>query len=108
MRNHTLRGMRTSPVTELLRETGLTISSLARQAQVSRASVSEYVHGHRQPGVAQLERLAAAAGRRTDITFPLAWERRRLELEDVLALADALPLRRQPPSTRTWRELTGR
>lgn len=100
--------MAARPVAELLRVTGLTISALARRAQVSRASVSEYVHGHRQPGVGQLDRLAAAAGRRTEITFPPAWDRRRLELEDVLALADALPLRRQPASTRTWRELTGR
>ena len=95
------------PVADLLRQTGLSIASLARQAQVSRASVSEYVHGHRQPGVGQLVRLAAAAGRQTEITFPAAWDRRKLELEDVLSLADALPLRRQPASTRTWREVTG-
>jgi transcriptional regulator with XRE-family HTH domain len=96
------------PVSALLRETGLSITGLARRAGVSRASVSEYVHGHRSPGVAQLDRLAAAAGRRTEIAFPPAWESRRRELEDVLALADALPLRRQPASTLTWRELTAR
>ncbi len=97
-----------NPVTDLLRDTGLSISALAHRAGISRASVSEYVHGHRQPGVGQLERLALAAGRRTQIAFPPAWDRRRLELEDVLALADALPLRSQPASTRTWAQVTKR
>jgi transcriptional regulator with XRE-family HTH domain len=75
---------------------------------VSRASVSEYAHGHRQPRVGQLERLAAAAGRRAEIAFPPLWEPRRQQLEDVLALADALPQRAQPATTRTWAELTAR
>ncbi len=97
-----------NPVGELLKVAGLTVSALSRRAGVSRASVSEYVHGHRQPRVGQLERLATAAGRRTAITFPRAWDGRRAELEDVLALADALPLRQQAPSTRTWAEITGR
>jgi transcriptional regulator with XRE-family HTH domain len=93
---------------DLLAVSRLSIAGLARAAGVSRASVSEYVHGHRQPGVGQLERLAAAAGRRAEITFPLAWDRRQQELEDVLALADALPLRPQPPRTRTWAEISAR
>ena len=97
-----------SPVTVLLRECGLSISALARLAHMSRASVSEYVHGHRQPGLGQLERLAVAAGRRTQITFPPAWEPRKLLLEDVLDLADALPLRPQPERTLTWQQLTQR
>lgn len=100
--------MSARPVSDLLRETGLSMTELARRAQVSRASISEYVHGHRQPGVWQLERLAAAAGRRTQIAFPPAWEGRKQALEDVLALADALPLRRQPAATRSWRELIRR
>lgn len=102
------RDVASRPIVDLQRVSGLSIAVLARRAGVSRASVSEYVHGHRQPGVGQLERLAAAAGRRMLVTFPPAWDRRRLDLEDVLALADALPLRPQPPRTRTWRELTGR
>lgn len=96
------------PVTTLLQQTGMTMTALGRIAHVSRASVSEYVNGHRQPSVGQLERLAAAAGRRTDIRFPPAWAARKQQLEDVLELADALPLRRQPARTRTWREVTCR
>lgn len=96
-----------TPVGRLLAETDLSITALARLAGVSRASVSEYVHGHRQPSVGQLQRLAAAAGRRAEITFPPDLEALRAELADVLALADALPLRRLPAATRTWAELTG-
>ena len=95
-------------VAELLLLSGLSVSELARRAGVSRASVSEYVHGHRQPRVGQLDRLAASVGRRAEVTFPAAWERRQRELEDVLELADALPLRPQPARTRTWAELTSR
>ena len=42
------------------------------------------------------------------IAFPKAWESRKAELEDVLALADALPLRRQPARVQTWAEVTAR
>jgi transcriptional regulator with XRE-family HTH domain len=103
-------GMTTSEqaLTRLLRASGLSVSELARRAGVSRASVSEYLHGHRQPGVRQLARLAAAAGLRTDLTFAPAWEPRRRQLEDVLELADVLPLRPQPARTRTWAEITSR
>ncbi len=100
--------MAENPVSTLVRLSGLSLAELARRAAVSRASVSEYVHGHRHPGLGQLERLAAAAGRRTEVAFPPAWEGRKQQLEDVLALADALPLRRQPTRTATWRELTSR
>ncbi len=100
--------LHSNPVAELLTLTRLNVSELARRAGTSRASVSEYVHGHRQPGVGQLERLAAAAGRRVDVTFPVAWDARRREFEDVLELADALPLRPPSARTRTWAEITSR
>lgn len=94
-------------VNELLRVTGLTVTGLARRTGVSCASVSEYVHGHREPRVGQLERLAAA-GLQAEVTFRPAWDARKQEFEDVLALADALPLRPQPDRTRTWAELIQR
>lgn len=92
----------------LLRSSGLTTAELARRANVSRASVSEYVHGHRQPRVSQLERLAEAADLRLEITLSPSWHVRKAQLEDVLALADALPLRRQAARTQTWAEITAR
>jgi len=91
---------------QLLEASGLTTTELARRAQVSRASVSEYLHGHRQPRLGQVERLALAAGMRVDLAFAPDWSERKAQFEDVLALADALPLRRQPPRTRTWAEIT--
>lgn len=98
----------TAAVAELLRRSRLSISELARRAGVSRASVSEYAHGHRQPGLGQLERLAAAAGLQAEVAFTPAWEPRRQQLQDVLALSDALPLRPMPKATQTWAELTTR
>lgn len=94
-------------VTELLRRSGLSISALARRAGVSRASVSEYAHGHRQPRVGQLRRLAHAADLEVQISFATPQAARAQELADVLALADALPLRPQPRSVPTWAEITG-
>ena len=95
-------------VPALLAASGLSAAELARRSGVSRASVSEYVHGHRRPSTAQVERLAAAAGLRTDVRLRPEWEPRRALLEDVLALADALPLRPQPAATTSWRDLVRR
>lgn len=92
----------------LLERSGLTTAELARRAGVSRASVSEYVHGHRQPRLGQVERLAEAAGLQVEVVLSPSWHGRKAQLEDVLALADALPLRRQPARTRTWAEITAR
>jgi transcriptional regulator with XRE-family HTH domain len=91
-------------VRRLLEQSGLTTAELARRAGVSRASVSEYVHGHRHPRLGQLERLAEAADLQVEIVLSPSWHDRKAQLEDVLALADALPLRRQPDRTRTWAE----
>lgn len=93
---------------QLLERSGLTTAELARRAGVSRASVSEYLHGHRQPRLGQLERLAAAAELRVEVDLHPSWHARKAQLEDVLALSDALPLRDQPARTRTWAELTAR
>ena len=93
-------------LTDILLRSGLSIAGLSRRAGVSRASVSEYVHGHRQPGVGQLERLAGAAGLQVDVTLSPEWAPRQSQLQDVLALADALPLRTQAGRTRCWHELT--
>jgi transcriptional regulator with XRE-family HTH domain len=93
---------------QMLDTRGLTAAELARRAGVSRASVSEYLHGHRQPRVGQLERLAEAADLQLEIHLRPSWHWRKEQLEDVLELADALPLRRQPARTLTWAEITSR
>jgi transcriptional regulator with XRE-family HTH domain len=86
------------------RRAGLTQAELARRAGTSQPVVSAYEHGRRDPGVATLRRLVAAAGARLDLrTSPragdlpppadLAEHGRRLI--DVLSVADAIPVRRR-------------
>ncbi|MGQ0464214.1 MAG: helix-turn-helix domain-containing protein [Sporichthyaceae bacterium] len=93
----------------ILDRSGLSMTELAARAGVSRASVSEYLHGHRNPSLHQLERIAAAADLDLQVAVEPGWrERRKREFEDVLELADRLPFRPNrnegPP---TWAELVG-
>jgi transcriptional regulator with XRE-family HTH domain len=110
MRSHTLAlvSLVEAALRQMLDTSGLTAAELARRAGVSRASVSEYLHGRRQPRVGQLERLAEAADLQVEIVLAPSWRARKEQLEDVLALADALPLRPQPARTRTWAEIISR
>ena len=84
---------------------GLTQSGLAARAGTSQAAISAYESGRKQPSVATLSRLLAAAGARLAVEqveprlrMPsparLATNGRRLL--DVLALAEALPSRHEP------------
>ncbi len=97
-------------VRRILEQSGWTITELSGHAGMSRASVSEYLHGHRNPSLRQLERLAAAAGLEMQIDVRASWhERRQQELEDVLELSDRLPFRPiDPEGPPTWAELTRR
>jgi len=47
---------------EIRRESGLSQAELARRSGMQRSVLSAYEHGHRQPAVAALARIAAAAG----------------------------------------------
>ncbi len=95
-------------IREIRRESGLRQAELARRAALPRSVVSAYEHGHRQPGVDALARLAAAAGLELQIsrpTGPIDTARAGRILEQVLDLAEALPSRRRgelsyPPLTR--------
>ena len=94
-------------IREIRRESGLRQAELARRAAVPRSVVSAYEHGHRQPGVDALARLAAAAGLELQIgrpAGPIDTARAGRILEQVLDLAEALPSRRRgelayPPLT---------
>lgn len=55
-------------ISELL-ASGITKSELAARSGVSRSLIDDYLKGRRQPTVAQLERLGAAASRRLAITW---------------------------------------
>lgn len=84
---------------------GLTQSELADRSGTSQATISAYESGTKEPSVATLERLLAAAGARLTVqagapaaVVPSAAQHARAArtLLDVLALAEALPTRHQP------------
>lgn len=56
-------------VAELLERSGLTKSELSARSGVSRSLIDDYLKARRQPSVAQLARLGAAAGFRFDIVW---------------------------------------
>ena len=76
---------------------GLTQRSLAARAATSQAAVAAIESGRKQPSVATLERLLRAAGTELVPADPdrAALLRRARRLEEVLALAEALPFRRR-------------
>ena len=81
---------------------GLTQAQLGERVGTSQATISAYENGTKQPSVATLSRLLAAAGARLTVTTaaqavrePSAAQLKRTarSLADVLALAEALPVR---------------
>ena len=87
------------------RDSGLTQEALAARAGTSQATVSAYESARKQPSVATLSRLLAAAGSRLTIESaerPVIQvsERQLAErgrtLVEVLELAEALPTRHEP------------
>jgi transcriptional regulator with XRE-family HTH domain len=86
------------------RRAGLTQGALAGRAGTSQATVSAYESGRKQPSVATLDRLLAAAGSRLTVEpaeRPLVavGESQLVKaghgLMEVLALAEALPTRHE-------------
>ncbi len=96
-------------VAEILRaaraRAGLTQAALARRAGTSQATISAYEHGRKEPSVATLGRLLAAAGSRLTVApgsnavvRPTRQQLARAGrgLIDVMLLAEALPTRHDP------------
>jgi transcriptional regulator with XRE-family HTH domain len=85
-------------IRRLRAEGGLSQAELARRAGMTRSVVNAYEHGRREPGVDALARLAAAAGMRVQVAREQCSSvdpaRAGRILEQVLALAEALPYRR--------------
>jgi transcriptional regulator with XRE-family HTH domain len=81
------------------RDGGLTQAELARRTGMARSVLSAYEHGRRQPSVAALARIAAAAGvelqlaPRADLAVT---EHAGKVLSQVLDLAGDLPYRPRP------------
>ena len=75
---------------------GLSQTELARRSGVDRSVLSAYEHGRRQPSVAALARIAAAAGMQVELANAhnaSADEHAGRVLAQVLDLAEALPYR---------------
>ena len=81
---------------------GLTQAQLAERTGTSQATISAYENGSKQPSVATLSRLLAATGSRLTVARasqaviePSSRQLKRTAraLADVLALAEALPVR---------------
>ncbi|HEY2181279.1 MAG TPA: helix-turn-helix transcriptional regulator [Solirubrobacteraceae bacterium] len=73
---------------------GFSQTELARRSGLDRSVVSAYEHGRRQPSVAALARIAAAAGMELDLapaSNAAAEEHAGRVLGQVLELAEALP-----------------
>ena len=86
-------------IRELRRDSGLTQAELARRTGLQRSVLSAYEHGHRQPSVAALARIAAAAGVELQLVQRAdraATEHAGKVLAQVLDLAEQLPYRPRP------------
>jgi transcriptional regulator with XRE-family HTH domain len=80
------------------RESGTSQAELARRVGMPRSVLSAYERGHRQPAVAALARIAAAAGLEIRVQPAAEWldlTRAGEILAQVLDLAERLPQRRR-------------
>ena len=73
---------------------GLTQAELAARGGTSQATVSAYEAGRKQPSLATLGRLLQAAGARLAVE-PAPLARNARTFEQVLGLAEALPVRHE-------------
>lgn len=83
-------------IRQIRRESGLKQVELARRSGLQSSVLSAYEHGHRQPSVAALARIAAAAGMEVQLTTAAgqpALERAGAILAQVLDLAEQIPYR---------------
>lgn len=83
-------------ITQARRRAGLSQAELARRAGIARPIVNAYERGRREPSVAAAGRLLAAAGWRLVLAPALRLpdpHRVARDLEAVLGLADAIPVR---------------
>lgn len=83
-------------IARIRRTSGLSQTELARRSGLDRSALSAYEHGRRQPSVAALARISAAAGMQLDLAAAsnaAAEEHAGRVLAQVLELAEALPYR---------------
>ncbi len=86
-------------IADMRRTSGLSQAELARRAGMQGSVLSAYEHGRRQPSVAALARIAAAAGAELQLApraDRAATEHAGRVLSQVLDLAEHLPYRPRP------------
>jgi uncharacterized protein len=89
-------GVAAELIARIREDSGYSQTELARRSGLDRSVLSAYEHGRRQPSVAALARIAAAAGVELDLTparNAAAEEHAGRVLAQVLELAEALPYR---------------
>jgi hypothetical protein len=94
---------------QIRRESGLSQAEIARRTGIHSSVLSAYEHGRRQPSVAALARIAAAADQQVRVDAPSiepSSKRAGRILAQVLDLAEQLPYRPRrdlayPPLYRT-------
>lgn len=93
---------------QVLTRSGLSQAELGRRAGMGRSLVSDYVRGVKEPGLSQLNRLAAAAGLDAQVVLTSRQADAAERLELVCAMAMELP-RRDPGPLRfpPFRTLAG-
>lgn len=74
----------------VLEDSGLTKTALCSRAGISRALFDDYLHGRKQPSLAQIERIADAAGFRATVTLAKKPRPVSAEYVAVMELADQL------------------
>jgi transcriptional regulator with XRE-family HTH domain len=83
-------------VARIRRQSGLSQTELSHRSGVDRSALNAYEHGRRQPSVAALVRIAAAAGLALDLVparNAAAEEHAGRVLAQVIELAESLPYR---------------
>jgi transcriptional regulator with XRE-family HTH domain len=94
--NDGAEGVASELIRTIRQQSGLSQAELSRRVGMPRSVLSAYEHGHRQPSVAALARIAAAAGLAVNVGPPLARPslvRAGEILAQVLDLAEMLPYR---------------
>jgi len=74
----------------VLEESGLTKTALCSRAGISRALFDDYLRGRKQPSLAQIERIADAAGLRATVALSKKPRPVSAEYIAVMELADQL------------------
>lgn len=83
-------------LSRIRKQSGLSQTELAQRSGIDRSALSAYERGRRQPSVAALSRVAAAAGLALDIVparNAAAEEHAGRVLSQVIELAESLPYR---------------